>query len=566
MQIAAGPVAVTRARAAFMFAVLAAAVAVTFLGSLENEAVWDDAWITTRNPFLQSLSGLPRLLTSVEPDALHEGLRRYYRPVAMLSFAASRWLSGNSSASYRAGNLLLHALNAFLLALLPGAGRAKLSGRGVAALLFAVAPITVEAVAWISGRFDLLGSTFVLAALLVNVRPGGWARASSTLLVLLAMLSKESFAVAPAIVLLQEIMLLRRSLRAVGGTVARYTAVAAAFVLVRRFGGVASAPAFSAASLTAVALSYAFVLRTFVGALAFPTDLSPFRTYAPPSLREAAAVFGVVAVTGLALFLASRRWRRDARVSDMSFGLAWMLVGFAPVALAGPAFGMVGDRYAYFPLMGVFFIIGAVAESVWPRTAKARALAAAAVVACLVWLAWRSRVRILDWRTERVLYEATLRDDPENAYGLYALGALEAQAHRLAQADALLEHSLARDPGSWRTLDALCFVRLNQSRPTEAVAYCEKSAHIQPANPRTWINLASARVNQNEWALSLDAATRALLLKPRSAEAHYLRAVSLANLGDLEAGRAELARALELDPAHAGALSLLEQFNARGVP
>jgi Flp pilus assembly protein TadD len=55
-------------------------------------------------------------------------------------------------------------------------------------------------------------------------------------------------------------------------------------------------------------------------------------------------------------------------------------------------------------------------------------------------------------------------------------------------------------------------------------------------------------------------------MKPRSAEAHYLRAACLANLGALPEARDEVGAALAIDPDHAGASNLLRQLQARGIP
>jgi protein O-mannosyl-transferase len=168
--------------------VLAAAVA--YVPALKNAPVWDDADLTTQNPYVQSISGLARIVTTdIWSASAKEEPSSFYRPLAMISYLVNRLLFGNSATSYHAVNIGLHAVNAALL----GGLAWRLTKQGhiaialVPALWFAVAPVNVEAVAWIAGRFDLLGTGLVLAALTSNVDGSRRARTSAAAFVVQAL-------------------------------------------------------------------------------------------------------------------------------------------------------------------------------------------------------------------------------------------------------------------------------------------------------------------------------------------------------------------------------------------
>jgi protein O-mannosyl-transferase len=552
-----------------------AAVSTTFWRVLASQLVLDDPYLTVKNPYVQSLAGLARIVsTDIMGASALEETSGYYRPVAMASFLVNRLVTGNSAASYHAGNLLLHAVNALLLGIV--LARSSPARRGAAilapALLFAVAPINVEAVAWISCRFDLLGATFALAALAVNAGSGARARAGAAILVAASLFCKESFIVAPLLVYLEDALVLRRAHRW-RAEAPKYAgmAVAVTVMFLARWGvGVPSASVAASTGVGAMVRCYAFLLTTFARALVYPAYLDPFRVYAPPAAWSAALVVAAAVAACGAAVAAIRLRPDDMRAREALFGLAWILISLSPTSLTGPNLDMVGERYAYFPFIGAFIALAPLVDAAWARARGAAPHAATAAAGLLivgvVGSAWRAGARVRDWATETTLEEASLRDDPDNPYALERLGGRDALEGRFESATALLTRSLAKSPGNARALTALCYVHLKERQPAVAEGECERSVAIDPGDPRAFINLAGARVNQRKWPSGLDAATRAVALKPRSAEARYLRAACLANLGALAEARDELRVALEIDPGHEGANSLLRQFRARGIP
>lgn len=539
---------------------LGAFVAMAYWGVTAVGLVWDDPFVTVDNPHLATWAGVWKIATSdVWSGTSVEEVSKFYRPLPMLSYALDRAVLGNTPLAYHLSSLAVHVASVCLLLSLTrrhdrSPGRvASLA----AAALFGVAPLGVEAVTWIGCRFDLLGLALTLASLrLVDVKGRG-AVVLSGALVGATLFCKETFVVAPLLVLAWEGWALARR-----PALARYAttlAVFVAYLLLRRAAGVGAASTVAHLSVSDVVRSYAFLLETFSRALVWPTVLDPSRPYAPRGLGAATAIVATAWCGWLALaWTAHRRgWAGAGRAFVL--GLGWFLVSLGPPSAAGPTLRMVGDRYAYFPMAGVFLALGVAMST--PRARLALLIAPAALIASVV----RLRGRVPELADDATLFAAAARDDASNPFAWYMLGHLAAQAGRLDEADRHLARADALEPASWRTDNARCYVRLNQGRLDEALALCQRSAATRAANPRVWTNLAAVHLRAGRHDACVAAADRGIDVKPHNVEARYLRAVCLANLARYEEASDELARCLAIAPAHRGANDLARQFRAQGV-
>jgi len=155
----------TRApRPAVLLGVLLVAVVAAFLPALRGGFVWDDDDYVTANRALRSVAGLVRIWT--EPGAVPQ-----YYPLTFTSLWVEYRLWGVSPTGYHVTNVLLHAVSAvllwrvLLLLALPGAW--------IAAALFAVHPVGVESVAWITERKNVLSGALSLGAALAYLAFAG---------------------------------------------------------------------------------------------------------------------------------------------------------------------------------------------------------------------------------------------------------------------------------------------------------------------------------------------------------------------------------------------------------
>ena len=137
---------------------------IPFVASLKADFQWLDDVSITDNPFIRTNDGVARFWTAADPAGRYE-------PLTLTSYWIEYRLSSLSPVLYYAFNILLHVMSViFLWTLLR---RLDVPGCWVVAAVFAVHPIHVQSVAWISGRAILMSATLYLGAMLVYLRYSG---------------------------------------------------------------------------------------------------------------------------------------------------------------------------------------------------------------------------------------------------------------------------------------------------------------------------------------------------------------------------------------------------------
>jgi hypothetical protein len=411
---------------AVVLAVFARAIAFPFVHWDDGLHVGDNP--VTLHPFAEGWRGLlltPRL--------------GYPVPITQLSFCLDRLLFGLNAHAYHAENVALHAANALLVARL--GRRLGLPARAAhaAALLFAVHPLVVEPVCWVTGRKDLLSAALLLAALVVASAPRahriGRALGAAVGLALLAMLAKPSTVIAPLLF----VLVLRRARPELGWRAvaipAGALAIAAGVVTWLGLIGEEGVAAVRDRQVGDAVREIGGALGVQLGHVVWPAALLPryFRVPGEPSVL--AIVLAFVAALGLAVaarLAAPRSTGRRAGstpalspcVSIARTGLVFAAIAYLPVS------GLVGlnrwfaDSYMYLPLVGLAYAAAGLACARWPaRLANVGAgLFGVAVIA----LAIRSSSQSLVWRSSSTLWPAVVARFPTvpRAWALQASGDL----------------------------------------------------------------------------------------------------------------------------------------------
>jgi len=403
---------------ACVLALAAFARAATF-----SYVTWDDPLYVTSNPLvLHPLGdGLGALLRTASLG--------YPVPVVVLSFALDHAVFGFDPGAMHVENLALHLVNVVLVFACARALSLASRWAGIAALLFAVHPLVVEPVCWVTGRKDLLATALVLGAVLVVARgrdAGTWRRwLAATAMVALAILAKPSAVTAPAALALTAWM---RESRPPGRVVLARAAPAFAVALalgLAAFFGERHVGAIASRRASAVPADLAASLAIQLGHLVWPRGfaISYMRLPGDPSVAAmAAASLAVVAVGVLA-------WRRGTTVER--WGLLFALVAYVPASGLVQVNREIGDSYAYLPLAGLAVAVGALASRVPAESARAMTLGAAAVGLVLAALSFGQTSA---WASPEAVWQADTRRYPKGVYGWMELGRVYAQAGRARDA------------------------------------------------------------------------------------------------------------------------------------
>jgi hypothetical protein len=427
-------------------AVLAIAAAIT---GIVNRFTYDDRYIVELNPLMKSLSGWWRTFgASYWPrDWGGDG----YRPLTILAFKIEYALGHGSPVAFHAANIALYAAACVLvywLALRVFEPERRWAA-WVAAALFAVHPVHVEAVAGIVGQSELLVGISLLAATLLYVRDrrAGALRTSTAawiaLLYAVGCFAKEHAIVLPALLGAVELILLadREPMRARIAALRPFylvlVLVAVSFVAVRSWvladhsiGGFQPFTPFNTLRITNTdrMLTALGVVPHWVRLFYWPVRLSS--EYGPPDV-EIAQGLSVSQIPGLALLAAIVAFgfilRRRQPV--ISFGIAFVCITLLPSSnFVLPAGIVLAERTLFLPSVGAMFIAAtlvAVVAQHWSAAGRSdvRLAGRVALIVVLVAGVWRSATRSTVWRSNDRLFRQAVVDSPDAYRAHYMLGA-----------------------------------------------------------------------------------------------------------------------------------------------
>jgi tetratricopeptide (TPR) repeat protein len=455
-------------RAAIGFVVAALAAFLTYANSLGGEFVWDDVALIVENEAVRSWGGLARSFTGdFFSGTASEVSYGYYRPVVTLSYRLDYLAWGLNPTGFHLTNVILHALNTFLVGMLLTALGLSWGPAMTTALIFAVHPVHSENVAWIAGRTDLLSffwSALALVLVLHSLAEGrqplaaaAW-RAVAWMCFAVALSAKEMAVV--LIPWLVVILLLCHGLRwrRALWLVAPFMAVLLVYLGVRFLAldvGTPAAP--PEHTVLAVVLSAGPTVLRYLLWMLVPLRSSAYvvnpyvQDLADPRLL-AALVLLTLLLGGL--YAASRKqlavgWRG---ASAATFGVMTLLSfaplvsPFRPASPAGMGFTMA-ERFCYFPsfpfLAAVVLLAVAAADFVPPRhRARGRQVAVAAVALLVLTGALRTATRNLDWRDSQRFFSTEVTKAPDAALLWSHLAVSETLAGRMPEARRAVEEAL----------------------------------------------------------------------------------------------------------------------------
>lgn len=459
------------------YATVFAAALLVNLSTLHNAFLnWDDPTLVVNNPWIRGFTHENLVHVFTQPYA------RNFLPLHLVSYMVDYSLWGMKPFGFHLHAILLNALNAVLALLVVQRMLGSFPVAFLAALLFAVHPSHVEAVAWISIRKDLFSTTFLLLSLHFYIRATASSRirwapyAGSVVLFTLGLLAKVSIVVLPLFLLLWDFVKAEGRKRP-AWSLALWTKVPYLIA-----GGVLSRLN-SLAQVTAKApyahdpLRYLMVkghaiwnylwLLTGFRAGAPDYDVPQFGAGPLPPLINLAGLLLLPAV------LLAAYWRKQR---TLALGAGWMITMLAPAVLF-PLVTYMADRYLYAPSLGFCWILAAGIVALSSRAAPPYRTAVAALLAAipLVGFSYRTVQYNAVWRSSESLWSyAITRTDDYRAY--VNLGQVRIDQQRWADAERLLKQATrVEDVTAYRCLAVLYY---DTRRYAEAERAADKAAEI----------------------------------------------------------------------------------------
>lgn len=474
-------------------------VFITYYPAIHGEFIWDDdGHVTTAQ--LSSLDGLRRIWFEL-------GATQQYYPLLHSAFWVQYHLWGDSATSspgYHVVNILMHGTAACLFGLV--LRRLKIPGATLAAFVFALHPVCVESVAWITELKNTLSTSFYLCAVLAYLRfdeqrkPVHYLIATG--LFAAALMSKTVTASLPGAMLV--ILWWRRGalsikrdvlplipwfvLGAIGGLFTAWVE--------RELIGAKGTP-FELSIIQRILLA-GRVIWFYLGKLFWPTDLIfvyPRWTIDPHAWWQWLFPIGVVVLLATA-WLFRKQTRAPLAALLFFVGSLLPVLGFFNVYPF--IFSYVADHFQYLASMGIITLVcGAVATKI-PKVPVDRRIFARAGAIVLVML-----LAILSWRQSQ-----TYRD-----------------------IETLYVTTIQRNPQAWLAYQNLAGVLIQEERYDEAKGYLMTALRIKPDLGDAHLNLGTIFQKENRLPEAVDQWQQAIAQDPQSKDAYVnlalLRATTL---------------------------------------
>ena len=497
-------------------------------------------------------------------------------PLTYISHMLVWHLLGHDASFHHVTNVVLHAAAAVVLLLVLWRMTNSVWPSALAAAVFAVHPLRVESVAWVTELKDVLsGLLFALTLAAYSAyakRPASlWRYLVVVVCFVLGLAAKPVAVTLPFLLLLLDYWPLGRMSKTTPGEPARCSIpiklvlekiplllVTVAFCLLSVLGR--SAAALSANQKYSLgwrignaAISYAQYLGQFV----FPVNLIPAyprRSVLPPWQMAGAAIL-LLAITALALW-----WRKQRPY--LLVGWLWYLGMMVPtIGLVQFGVQAEADRFTYLPQIGLAIALAwGIAEAChrWPRSYMTLAALASCVVMVLALAAWRQTSR---WRDNETLWKYTLACVPRNAVARNQYGSHLAQTGRIDEAVAQLRKSLEADPSFAPAHTNLGRILASRGKIDEAESHLRESVAADPSSVAAHNNLGCVLANRGQTDEALAHFRESLKIDPLCAEAYAGLGNALAKIGKTDEAAVNFQKALRLKPylaaAHSGLGSAL---------
>ena len=549
-----------------------------FLPTLGNGFVsWDDDKNLLSNPHFRGLGWNElRWMWST----FHLG---HYIPLSWMSLGADYVLWGMNPAGYHATSLLLHVANALLLYCIarrffamttPATGTAIAAA--VAALLFAVHPLRVESVAWITERRDVLSGAFYLSAIYAWLRFSASDRharrwyVATLAAAACALLSKATAVTLPVVLAIISVYPMRRTAwrdgwwssarrslyRELAPVVVMAAATAAlAFVALQR-----EAQLTVGGKVAVSAYSLVFYLRQTIA----PAGLSPL--YAMPTIVDPfAARFVLSYVVVVALSFAAWAVRHRAPAATATW-IAFVLVLLPLLGVHQNGPQIAADRYTYNASLAFALCAGGALLAIQTRHAARTGsdrvaldgagfrsvILAGIVIATLGGLTWKQS---LVWHDSASLWTRALVVEPDSPIAHNNLANVLMLGDQLDGAAEHYARALALSPDYVEAEDNMGVVLARRGRFDEAVSHHQRALALDPGYANAHNNWGVALAKQSMDSAAIVHFREALRLSPDYADAHVNWGNALVRLGRPAEAVEQYGEALALRPDNADAES-----------
>ena len=540
-------------------AIIIALTIACYIPAMRSGFIWDDPAFITENPLIQGHNGLSRIWWGTEnPD---------YVPLTSTSFWVEWRMWKNNPAGYHVTNVLLHALSSVLIWQV--LKRLRIRGAWLAALIFAIHPVCVESVAWVSERKNTLSMVFYVLSLMVYLKfedhPRGIWYSLSVGVFLLALLSKVSVMMLPVVILLcalwQRGEITRKDLLR---TIPFFILSFIFSLVTSLYYGIRGSHRFESIRIKIIPLGELLnrlamagkVVWFYIYKVLFPVNLMmPYPQWNANASHLVSFLPDLALIVSFIVFWHYRKtWGRP-----LLFGMGYFLVTLFPVLgffkIHYRVFSPVADHLQYIAMIGIIALVTGGAVYLYDKSHMRMRQSIgitgteAAHESLRTALAYGASVKIY----QRLLFIASV-------LVVGTLGVMSwQQQHIYKDAETLWNDNLSRNPNSWVAYYNLGLIYFKKGLYDQAVSDYNKAIEINPADSEAYNNRGIVYFKKGLFDLAISDYNKALEINPVNAKAYNNRGIVYFKKGLYDLAVSDYTKALETSPADA------EAYNNRGT-
>ena len=526
-----------------------------YIPAMQGGFVWDDNDHLTENQNIRSLQGLGRIWFAPKSNYL-------YYPLTFSSFWLEYRLWGLRPTGYHVVNVLLHALSALLLYRL--LLYLNVPGAWLAAAVFALHPVHVESVAWVSERKNVLSGFFYFASAFCLFRffgfagdkkkkSGPWWYLAGLLLFACALFGKTVTCSLPAAILLvlywKRDRVRGRELLALAPFFALGLAMGLTTAWLEKHQVGAEGWEWDLSFVESCLLA-GRALWFYLGKLIWPVKL----TFNYPRWQVDGSVWwqyiypaGVLLVVVI-LWLIRKRVGRGPLVAVLFFcGTLFPALGFFDVYFFRYSF--VADHFQYLASVGLIALLVGVATKVaWRLPEKPQRILSSVGLIVLLLLGWQTWQQGYVYRDIEALWTDTIEKNPRSWMAHNNLGVVLADQGKLEAAMVHYSKVLRIKPDHYKAHNNLGNALASQGKFDQAISHYTEALRIKPDYAEARNSLANVLVAQGRFKEAIDHYSEALRNKPDHPEVHYNLGNFLAGRGRIDEAMSHYTEALRLKP------------------
>lgn len=513
---------------------------------------WDDDTYVTANSIVQSNTIAWKEIFS-QPVALN------YHPLTVLTLAWNHQSAALDPYAYLTTNLFLHTINSVLVFLFFYllSGKKIITG-SVTGLLFAIHPMHIESVAWISGRKDVLYVFFFMLSLLAYLRYRNSSQKlwlfACFLLFVLSCLSKAMAVVLPVVLLLIDYCQQRKiTWRATLEKIPFFAfSLVIGIVAVRMQEGSANAATQSFTVLQQFIFgSYGFLM--YLIKFLLPVSLSALYPYpVSDGLQPLPLLYYAAPLVWLAAgWFIYRTYQSKAYIL---FGAVWFMVTIALVLqFISVGNAIMADRYSYLSYAGLAYIAGYSLEKIYRDKPAMRTLSVLVLAVVMLVFCYMANDRSRVWNNSESLWTDVINKYPQSATAYKNRGNFYGENGNSAAALKDYSKLLSMQTNDAEVYNNLGNIYADQGKLPASIDAYSKAITLRPDYVNAYTNRGISYNAMNQGEKAIDDFTKAIELNGKNASLLAQRGYTFYTMGKYQEAVTDFSRATELQPDHAAA-------------